>query len=93
MAIVIGADPATIFSAVAPVPEGMDKFLFAGIARKRGIKLVKCKTVDLEVPANSEIVWKVMWTQRTFEWKGPLETILDIILLLNHIPLLRSQEL
>ena len=56
VAIVIGADPATILSAVAPVPEGMDKFLFAGIARKRGIKLVKCKTVDLEVPVNSEIV-------------------------------------
>jgi 4-hydroxy-3-polyprenylbenzoate decarboxylase len=55
-AIVIGGDPATIFSAVAPVPEGLDKFVFAGIARKKGIKIVKCKTVDLEVPANAEIV-------------------------------------
>ena len=55
-AIVIGSDPATIFSGVAPVPEGLDKFLFAGIVRKKGIKLVKCKTIDLEVPANSEIV-------------------------------------
>jgi 4-hydroxy-3-polyprenylbenzoate decarboxylase len=56
VAIVIGADPATVFSAVAPVPEGMDKFLFAGITRKRGIKLVRCKSVDLEVPSNAEIV-------------------------------------
>jgi 4-hydroxy-3-polyprenylbenzoate decarboxylase len=56
VAIVIGADPATVFSAVAPVPEGMDKYLFSGIARKRGVKLVKCRTVDLEVPANAEIV-------------------------------------
>lgn len=55
-AIVIGAEPATVFSAVAPVPEGLDKYLFAGITRKKGIKLVKCKTVDLEVPANAEIV-------------------------------------
>jgi len=55
-AIVIGSDPATIFSGVAPVPEGFDKFLFSGIVRKKGIKLVKCKTIDLEVPANSEIV-------------------------------------
>jgi 4-hydroxy-3-polyprenylbenzoate decarboxylase len=55
-AIVIGGDPATIFSAVAPVPEGLDKFVFAGITRKKGIKIVKCKTVDLEVPANAEIV-------------------------------------
>ena len=56
VAIVIGADPAVVFSAIAPVPEGMDKYLFAGITRKRGIKLVKCKTVDIEVPASAEIV-------------------------------------
>ncbi len=55
-AIVIGSDPATIFSGVAPVPEGMDKFLFSGIVRKKGIKLIKCKTIDLEVPANAEFV-------------------------------------
>ena len=55
-AIIIGGEPATIFSAVAPVPEGLDKYLFAGITRKKGVKTVKCKTVDLEVPANAEIV-------------------------------------
>ncbi|MDQ4073601.1 MAG: UbiD family decarboxylase, partial [Thermoproteota archaeon] len=53
VAVVIGSDPGTIFSSIAPVPEGMDKFLFAGISRKKGIKLVKCSTVDLEVPANA----------------------------------------
>ncbi len=56
VAIIIGAEPATVFSAVAPVPEGLDKYLFAGITRQKGIKTVKCKTVDLEVPANAEIV-------------------------------------
>ena len=55
-AIIIGGEPATIFSAVAPVPEGLDKYLFAGITRKKGIRTVKCKTVDLEVPANAEMV-------------------------------------
>ena len=55
-AIIIGGDPATVFSAIAPVPEGLDKYLFAGIARKKGISTVKCKTIDLEVPANAEIV-------------------------------------
>lgn len=55
-AIIIGGDPATIFSSIAPVPEGLDKYLFAGIARKEGIKTVKCKTIDLDVPANAEIV-------------------------------------
>ena len=56
VAIIIGADPATVFSAVAPIPEGLDKFLFAGITRKKGIDLVKCRTIDLEVPASAEIV-------------------------------------
>jgi len=56
VAIIIGAEPATVFSAVAPIPEGLDKYLFAGITRKKGIKTVKCKTVDLEVTANAEIV-------------------------------------
>ncbi len=55
-AVIIGGDPATVFSAVAPVPEGLDKYLFAGITRKKGIKTVKCKTIDLEVPANAEMV-------------------------------------
>lgn len=56
VAVIIGADPATVFSGVAPVPEGLDKFIFSGITRKKGTKLIKCSTVDLEVPANAEIV-------------------------------------
>lgn len=55
-AIIIGGEPATIFSAIAPVPEGMDKYLFAGIARGEGIKTVRCRTIDLDVPANAEII-------------------------------------
>jgi 4-hydroxy-3-polyprenylbenzoate decarboxylase len=55
-AIIIGGEPATVFSSIAPVPEGLDKYLFAGITRKKGIKMVKCKTNDLEVPANAEMV-------------------------------------
>jgi 4-hydroxy-3-polyprenylbenzoate decarboxylase len=71
VAIVIGADPATVFSAVAPVPEGMDKFLFAGITRKKGIKLVKCKNVDLEVPANAEIVLEGYIDPNDIRIEGP----------------------
>lgn len=55
-AIIIGGEPATIFSAVAPVPEGMDKYLFAGIVRREGIKTVRCRTIEMDVPANAEIV-------------------------------------
>jgi 4-hydroxy-3-polyprenylbenzoate decarboxylase len=71
VAVVIGADPATIFSAVAPVPEGLDKFLFSGITRKKGIRLVKCKTVDLEVPANSEIVLEGYIDPEDIRMEGP----------------------
>lgn len=71
VAIVIGADPATVFSAVAPVPEGMDKFLFSGITRKKGVKLVKCKTVDLEVPANAEIVLEGYVDPNDIRLEGP----------------------
>jgi 4-hydroxy-3-polyprenylbenzoate decarboxylase len=68
---VIGADPATVFSAVAPVPEGMDKYLFSGITRKKGVKLVKCKTVDLEVPANAEIVLEGYVDPNDMRMEGP----------------------
>lgn len=71
VAVVIGADPATVFSAVAPVPEGMDKYLFAGIARKKGVKLVKCRTVDLEVPANAEIVLEGHVDPNDMRMEGP----------------------
>lgn len=70
-AVVIGSDPATVFSAVAPVPEGLDKYVFAGITRKTGIKTVKCKTVDLEVPANAEIVLEGYVDPADIRMEGP----------------------
>ena len=71
VAIIIGADPATVFSAIAPVPEGLDKYLFAGITRKSGIKMVKCKTVDLEVPANAEIILEGYVDSNDMRPEGP----------------------
>ena len=71
VAIVIGADPATIFSAIAPVPEGMDKYFFAGITRKKGVKVVKCKTVDIQVPATSEIVLEGYVDPNEINIEGP----------------------
>jgi 4-hydroxy-3-polyprenylbenzoate decarboxylase len=56
VAVAIGADPASCYSASAPLPYGIDEFLLAGFIRKQSVPLVKCKTVDLEVPANAEIV-------------------------------------
>jgi len=56
IAVSIGADPAITFSATAPVPDGVDEMLLAGFIRKKAVEMIKCETVDLEVPANSEIV-------------------------------------
>ncbi|WP_396207878.1 menaquinone biosynthesis decarboxylase [Gemmatimonas sp.] len=54
--IVVGSDPASMFSASAPLPPNIDEFLFAGFLRRDPVKLTKAVTNDLEVPADAEFV-------------------------------------
>ncbi|HEV2424531.1 MAG TPA: menaquinone biosynthesis decarboxylase [Terriglobia bacterium] len=56
VAVAIGADPITMLSGILPLPEDLDEFLFAGFLRREAVELVKCQTIDLEVPAEAEIV-------------------------------------
>ena len=56
VAVAIGTDPATTFSAVVPAPPEVEEFIVSGFLRQEPVELVKCETVDLEVPASSEIV-------------------------------------
>ncbi len=56
VAIALGGDPASIYAASAPLPEGIDEFLFAGFLRREPVELVKAKTVDLDLPAQAEII-------------------------------------
>lgn len=56
IAVALGCDPAITYAATAPVPPGIDEMIFAGFLRKKPVKLVKCKTVDIEVPAHAEII-------------------------------------
>jgi 4-hydroxy-3-polyprenylbenzoate decarboxylase len=56
VAVAIGADPATCLAGILPVPPEMDEFMFSGFLRREPVELVPCKTVDLEVPANAEVV-------------------------------------
>jgi 4-hydroxy-3-polyprenylbenzoate decarboxylase len=56
VAVALGSDPVTTYSASAPLPKHIDEFMLAGFLRGEAVDLVKCKTVDLEVPADSEIV-------------------------------------
>jgi 4-hydroxy-3-polyprenylbenzoate decarboxylase len=56
LAVCLGGDPAMIYAATAPLPPQIDEILFTGFLRKKGVELVKGITVDVEVPANSDIV-------------------------------------
>lgn len=56
VSVAIGPDPITTFAATAPLPEGIDELLFAGFMRRKPVEVVRCKTNDLEVPAESQIV-------------------------------------
>ena len=56
VAVVLGADPATILGAVTPVPDTLSEHAFAGLLRGERTQLVQAKTVDLLVPASAEFV-------------------------------------
>jgi 4-hydroxy-3-polyprenylbenzoate decarboxylase len=56
VAVAIGADPATVFSGIAPLPPGISELLFSGFVRGEGVPVINAKTVDVPVPAEAEIV-------------------------------------
>lgn len=56
VAVSLGGDPAITYAATAPMPADVDEMLFAGFLRKQPVEMVKCKTVDLMVPSDAEIV-------------------------------------
>ena len=71
VAVVIGADPGTIIAAVAPVPDTMSEYQFAGLLRKRKVELIDCKTVPLKVPAEAEIILEGHVSLDNYEDEGP----------------------
>ncbi len=56
VSVCLGGDPVYTYAATAPLPEGIDEYLFAGFLRGRGVKLVKCLTNDLWVPSDCDFV-------------------------------------
>jgi 4-hydroxy-3-polyprenylbenzoate decarboxylase len=71
VAIALGGDPAAIYSASAPLPPGVDEVLFAGWLRGQGVELVRARTIDLEVPAQAEIVLEGWVDPRERRREGP----------------------
>jgi 4-hydroxy-3-polyprenylbenzoate decarboxylase len=56
VAVAIGTEPALTFCAIVPAPPEVEEFLIAGFLRQKPVELVKCETIDLEVPADAEII-------------------------------------
>ena len=56
VAVAIGTDPVTTFASIVPAPPEVEEFMIAGFLRGKPVEIVKCETVDLEVPAHAEIV-------------------------------------
>ncbi|MCL5290059.1 MAG: menaquinone biosynthesis decarboxylase [Bacillota bacterium] len=71
VAVALGADPACIFSSIAPMPPGIDEMLLAGFIRKEPVEMVKCETVDIEVPARAEIILEGYVDPEETRWEGP----------------------
>ncbi len=71
VAVALGADPVTMFSAACPLPPGMDELMMAGFIRKEPVELVKCKTLDLEVPAEAEIILEGYVQEGDMRLEGP----------------------
>jgi 4-hydroxy-3-polyprenylbenzoate decarboxylase len=71
VAVAIGTDPALTFSAIVPAPPDVEEYLIAGFLRQSPVELVKCETVDLEVPAASEIVLEGYVNLDELRMEGP----------------------
>lgn len=70
-AVVIGAEPATIMAAVMPLPDNVSEYKFAGFLNNKRLPLVRCKTSDLRVPANAEIVLEGTVSLNEYGEEGP----------------------
>jgi len=70
-AVVLGGDPKMIFTAIAPLPEGMDELAFASYLRGKPIPMVKARTLDITVPANAEFVIEGIVPQNELREEGP----------------------
>ena len=71
VAVAIGADPATIYAATAPMPQGLDEIIMAGFIRKKPVRMTKCLTIELEVPTEAEFVLEGYVDPQEHRREGP----------------------
>ena len=71
VAVALGGDPTTLWTGSAPLPPGVDELAMSGFIREEGVEVVKCATIDLEVPAHSEIVLEGYVVPGELRTEGP----------------------
>ncbi|MDD4802379.1 MAG: menaquinone biosynthesis decarboxylase [Syntrophomonas sp.] len=71
VAVALGGDPAIAYAATAPLPKEIDELILAGFLRKKPVELVKCKTIDMEVPADAEIILEGYVDTKESRIEGP----------------------
>ena len=71
VAVAIGADPAVTWAATAPLPQGIDEMLLAGFIRKKPVRMVRCVSIDMEVPAEAEFVLEGYVDPEELRTEGP----------------------
>lgn len=72
IAVALGGDPVYTYAATAPLPDNLDEYILAGFLRKKKVKLVRCITVDLEVPEDVDFVIEgYVDPSEEMAWEGP----------------------
>ena len=89
VAVVIGADPATILSAVLPLPENLSELRFSGLLRGERPRLARCVSVPLMVPADAEIVIEGTVSARETAPEGPFGDHTGYYNAVERFPVLR----
>ncbi len=71
LAIVMGGDPALSYAASAPLPAGIDEIIFAGFLRKKPVEMTSCISIDMQVPAQADIVIEGIADPQDLVTEGP----------------------
>ncbi len=71
MAVALGVEPTVLMGAVSKAPLGLDELSIAGGLRGAAVEMVRCKTIDLEVPARAEMVLEGHVPPHVRESEGP----------------------
>lgn len=91
VAVAIGADPAITYAATAPLPPIVDEISLAGFLRGRSVRMVRCKTIDLKVPADAEFVLEGYVDNDDLRIEGPFGDHTGVYSLADHYPTFHVQ--